>query len=257
MTCRATPLASSHQALVLAAPTPWLAYARAIAVHPVSLAGLVVILALVAGQAGVLGALVVVAAFLGVCTSAPRFSSVRYALDRCFEHRARRQREVQRRKSLARTSLGYQPQYAEIGELVAAVERTDPAEARRLELEDLLDQFVRLAAQHQQCTEALQLAESHPLPAESPPERRVPRDVTPPLRLMRAHAVAARRLAHRDECRRRIERLADELETLDQMVRLVAQRVACPTPDDGLDGELDRRLWELDEAYAAFGELSA
>ena len=65
----------------------------------------------------------------------------------------------------------------------------------------------------------------------------------------------ARRLRHRDECVRRIERLADELEAVDELVRLVAQRVACPPLESELDREIERRLWELDEVDAG-AELS-
>lgn len=251
---------SRSQALVLASTAPTgLAYTCAFAAHPVSLTAFVVTLGLVVGQAGLLGALVVVAGFLATCTSAARSGGVRRALDRCFVERARRRREGRRRRSIAHASTGYQLQYAELWQLITSVERTDPAEARRLELEDLLDQFVRLAAEHQRCTDALQLAESRPLPSEPPPERRVPRDVAPPPdQFARARAITERRTAHRDECRRRTERLADELEAIDQMVRLVAQRIACPQPDDNtLDAGLERRLWELDEAYAAYGALSA
>ena len=67
----------------------------------------------------------------------------------------------------------------------------------------------------------------------------------------------ARRLRHRDECVRRIERLADELEAVDELVRLVAQRAACPMLDGELDREIERRLWELDEVDEALSQLSA
>jgi hypothetical protein len=66
-----------------------------------------------------------------------------------------------------------------------------------------------------------------------------------------------RRMRHRDECVKRIERLADELEAVDELVRLVAQRVACPSLDGELDREIERRLWELDEVDEALNQLSA
>jgi hypothetical protein len=67
----------------------------------------------------------------------------------------------------------------------------------------------------------------------------------------------ARRMRHRDECVRRIERLSDELEAIDELVRLVAQRVACPQIDHELEREIERRLWELDEVDEALNQLSA
>jgi hypothetical protein len=62
---------------------------------------------------------------------------------------------------------------------------------------------------------------------------------------------------HREECLRRVERLADELEAVDELVRLVAQRAACPAIDPDLGREIERRLWELDEVDAAYDQLSA
>jgi hypothetical protein len=64
-------------------------------------------------------------------------------------------------------------------------------------------------------------------------------------------------MRHRDECIRRIERLSDELEAIDELVRLVAQRAACPQLDNDLDREIERRLWELDEVDDALRALSA
>ncbi len=244
--------------LVLASTTPTtLAYAPRLAAHPVSLCALVTTLGIVAAQAGVAGALIVVVAFLAACTTAVRFMGVRHAIDRCREDRARFRRGAARNRAIAGTGSARQLQYGELHELVATIERTDPPEARRLELEELLDHFVRVAVEHERCNEAVRLAETSPVPSEPPPERRVPRDVSPPDRRVRARAIAARRLAHRDTCKRRIEQLADELDAIEQMVRLVAQRVACPRPDANLDGELERRLWELEEVDAALDQLSA
>jgi hypothetical protein len=42
-----------------------------------------------------------------------------------------------------------------------------------------------------------------------------------------------------------------------ELVRLVAQRVACPAIDPELGREIERRLWELDEVDAAYAQLSA
>ena len=44
---------------------------------------------------------------------------------------------------------------------------------------------------------------------------------------------------------------------LSELIRLVAQRVACPALDPDLDREIDRRLWELDEVETALKQLSA
>jgi hypothetical protein len=52
-------------------------------------------------------------------------------------------------------------------------------------------------------------------------------------------------------------KITDEIEGIDQLIRLVAQRTACPMFDVELDREIDRRLWELDEVDAAMHQLSA
>jgi hypothetical protein len=76
-------------------------------------------------------------------------------------------------------------------------------------------------------------------------------------RSKRRRDIVARRVRHREECLRRVEQLADELEAIDELVRLVAQRAACPTVDPDLGKEIERRLWELDEVDAAYDQLSA
>ena len=73
----------------------------------------------------------------------------------------------------------------------------------------------------------------------------------------RRRDIQARRIRHRDVCLRRIARLGEEIEAADELIRLVAQRVACPMLHDDLDREIERRLWELDEVDAAIEQLSA
>ena len=77
-----------------------------------------------------------------------------------------------------------------------------------------------------------------------------------PPRSKRRRDIQARRIRHRDECLRRIEQLADELEAIDELIRLIAQRVACPTLSADLEREIERRLWELDEVDSALHTLS-
>src|SRR6185503_20981124 len=113
----------------------------------------------------------------------------------------------------------------------------------------LLDHFVSLSVSHQKCLDALRLAGSSDLPRTLP--------LPDPNRSVRRREIMARRLRHRDECVRRIERLADEIEAVDELVRLCAQRVACPQLEADLEREIERRLWELDEVDAALSQLSA
>ena len=114
---------------------------------------------------------------------------------------------------------------------------------------DLLDHFVRLSLHHQRCLEAVRLAGAHDLPQTIP--------IGEASRSKRRREIMARRLRHREECLQRVDRLADEIDAVDELVRLVAQRVACPALEPDLEREIERRLWELDEVEAALRQLSA
>jgi hypothetical protein len=226
-----------------------LTYARGALFNPVSLSVMAFAVCVGVGYAGMLGALIATFAFVALGTSATRYKFVRHQLDRQFEYRLRQKREADRMKLLKPTGPVRQQQYAELRDLVSEVERQDAAEAARFELQPLLDHFIQLAVSHQKCLDSLRLAGSSDLPRSLP--------LPDPNRSHRRREIMQRRLRHRDECVRRIERLADELEAIDELVRLVAQRVACPALEGELDREIERRLWELDEVDAALHSLSA
>jgi hypothetical protein len=139
--------------------------------------------------------------------------------------------------------------YDELRTLVEEIERIDEAEAKRFELQDLLDHFVRLTVSHQRCIDALRLSGADSLPAAAP--------VAETGRSSRRGEIVQRRLRHRDQCVRKMAQITDEIEGIDQLVRLVAQRTASPVVEIELDREIDRRLWELDEVDAALHQLSA
>ncbi|MGE5183309.1 MAG: hypothetical protein ACM31C_14665 [Acidobacteriota bacterium] len=226
-----------------------LTYVRGALFNPVSLSVMAFAVCVGVGYAGLLGALVAMMVFLGFGTGATRYRFVRKQLDRQFEYHVRQRRETDRMRMLKPTGPVRQQQYTDLRDLVNEIERTDPDEAQRFELQELLDHFVRLAVNHQRCLDSLRLAGSSDLPRSIPlPEAN---------RSARRREIMARRLRHRDECVRRIERLSDELEAVDELVRLVAQRVACPPVDGELDREIERRLWELDEVDEALSQLSA
>jgi hypothetical protein len=249
------PRLASQNGLVLAPPPALtarstnLTYIRGAIGSPVCVAFAVFAACVGLGYAGLIGAIVAMLAVLGFGASATRYGFVRRHLDRQAQIRERCRREAARLKQLRPTGPVRQQQYIELRELVEEIERTDQAEAARFELQDLLDHFVRLAVSHQRCLEALRLAGSHDLPHAIP--------IVDSTRSKRRREIMARRLRHREECLHRVERLADELEAIDELVRLVAQRTACPALDPDLDREIERRLWELDEVDAALDQLSA
>jgi hypothetical protein len=248
-----TRLGSSEDAVALVAVSPQaqtaLTYVRGALFNPVSLSVMAFAVCVGVGYAGLLGAMVAMLAFLGLGTTATRYRYVRKQLDKQFEYRVRQKREAERMKALKPAGPVRQQQYIDLRDLVCEIERTDGGEAKRFELQELLDHFVKLAGSHQRCLDSLRLAGSSDLPRALP--------MADAHRSARRRDIMARRMRHRDECIRRIERLSDELEAIDELVRLVAQRVACPQLDHDLDREIERRLWELDEVDDALKQLSA
>jgi hypothetical protein len=227
-------------------PGTALTYVRGALVSPVCISMAVFASCIGVGFAGVLGAL---CAFIGVAlviSTSTRYGFVRRHLDREAHTRMRCARETRRIRLLRPAGPVRVQQYIELRALVEETERMDGVEAARFELQDLLEHFARLANTHQRCLDALRLAGSHDLPAALPID---------PHRSKRRREIQVRRLRHREACLARIERLAEELEAVDELIRLVAQRIASPTDELDMDREVDRRLGELDELDAAIRQL--
>lgn len=232
------------------APAPTsLTYVRGAIASPVCVAISVFAACLGLGYAGLLGAIIAMITVITLGAVSSRYRVVQRHLDRQAQLRARAKRETSRLKQLRPSGPVRQTQYLELRDLVEEVERSDGTEAKRFELQDLLDHFVRLSIWHQKCLDALRLTGGNELPVAIP--------ITDANRSKRRREIQARRIRHRDECLRRIERLTDEIDAVDELVRLVAQRSACPALDPELDREIERRLWELDEVDAALSQLSA
>jgi len=232
----------------LPAGTSHATYLRSAVVSPVCLSVAVFAGCVGLGYAGLIGAVIAVVCVLGLGAHTSRFRRVRAYLDGQVEAKAKAKRECQRLKLLRQAGPARVEHYYELRALVEHIERLDLAEAARFELQDLLEQFIRVAINHQRCGDALRLAGPGGLPATP---------ITGTARSRRRSDILQRRIRHRDECTLRMEQLTDELEATDELIRLIAQRVACPEPDRELDRELDRRLWELDEVDVALAQLSA
>jgi hypothetical protein len=201
------------------------------------------------GYAGLLGAAIAILLVVVLAANAARYPWVRCYLDDQARGRDKTRRECQRLKLLRPTAATRLQQYNELRVLVDEIERLDAPEAERFELEDLLDHFVRLAIGHQRCNDSLRLAGALALPTVTV--------ITEAGKSRRRRDILQRRIRHRDHCVRKMEKLVDEIEGIDELVRLVAQRTAAPSLDIELDREIDRRLWELDEVDAALHQLSA
>lgn len=227
--------------------TTSLSYVQGAVTSPVCIAVAIFAACVGLGYAGLLGAIFAMAAIVGLGASATRSRIVRRHIDQQRTMRERCRREIGRLKRLRASGPVRQQQYIELRDLVEHVERLDPSEAARFEMQDLLEHYIHLATTHQQCLDALRLAGSHDLPQTIPLASRS----------KRRREIQARRLRHREECLRQIDRLQDEMEAIDELVRLIAQRVACPNLEPDLEREIERRLWELDEVDEALNQLSA
>jgi hypothetical protein len=238
-----------HLAVVPALPpaiASRLGYVRGAVASPVCVALTLFAACIGLGYAGVVGATVATALVVLFGALASRLRSVRRHLDEQARLHARALRHCKRLKQVRRTSPARLRHYEELRAMVDEVERIDEIEAARFELQDLLDHFVRLALSHQRCVDALRLSGADALPAPKPDTG-----------ASRRGAIVQRRLRHRDDCVQRMAEITDEIEGIDQLIRLVAQRTACPVFDLDLGREIDRRLWELDEVDAAMHQLSA
>ena len=222
-------------------------YVRGAVASPVCVAVTLFAACLGVGYAGLIGAIIATAVVFVLGALVSRYHRVRGYLDEQARIQARTQRHCRRLRQVRRTSPARMRHYEELRMMVEEIERIDESEARRFELQDLLDHFAKLALSHQRCVDALRLSGADALPAPLPESAR----------MSRRSEIVLRRLRHRDECVRRMAQITDEIEGIDQLIRLVAQRTACPAFDLELDREIDRRLGELDEVDAAMLQLSA
>ena len=225
-----------------------LSYMRGALVSPACIAAAVFMACVGLGYMGVLGALFAVLSVIAVTATMTRSDAVRRHLDQqpsCTSGLAGGAGSSNFRPSGPVRSQ----QYIELRALVEQIERLDSADATRFELQGLLDHFVMLGVRHQRCLDALRLAGTNDLPQAIP--------ITDASKSKRRREIMLRRMKHREECLRRIDLIADELEAIDELIRLIAQRIACPALDEDHEREIERRLWELDEVDAALNQLSA
>lgn len=233
----------------LPAGTSRLTYVQGAVGNPVCLAVAVFAGCIGLGAAGLFGAAAFVLAVLVLGANAARYRVVRNYVDGQAHARATARRECRRLKLLQATGATRQQHYEQLRVLVEEIERLDATEATRFELQDLLDHFVRLAVDHQRCLDALRLADASALPPAMPIDQ-----VT---KSKHRREILQHRIRCRDACESRMAEISDELDSIGELIRLIAQRTARPALDVDLGRELDRRLWELKEVDAALDQLSA
>jgi hypothetical protein len=185
--------------------------------------------------------------------STARWPLFRRLLDLHAEARERRRRDLEREARLSLAGPLRRAEFAELNCLVQEIEEQDPAQASRLELQELLDYYIELAVSHQRMVDAVQRADRAPLWEAGAVRSRVDFMATTRQR----QDILARRIQHRDECRTRAAQLADELDAVAEFLHLVSEMTGCPLIEVGLHRELERRLWELEAQETAMRQLNA
>ena len=157
--------------------------------------------------------------------------------------RQRRQRRAARERILPLASFG-RDTLAELTRLVDEIELADPEVAQRFDLEGLLDRHVGLTLGHERALRAVAMSDRTQLARMRESYRADPR--AHPRRV----EMCDRRIKCQLACEQAADWYADELAIVSDLIRLLAQRVACPeetAPDD----IVERQLAELDEDEAA------
>ena len=239
-----------HQvATALARTRP--AYAAQAMGHPASKLTLVTGL----GLATMLASLTLAAVIFTVAASAAWIAAgspqVRQHYDRQREERDRRMRNTQRHAKLV--AAGVDPcGHTELTLLVETIETSDEGwTARRFQLDELLDRYIAVSIAHHRCLQAMhsvdrgallrQLAAAPPMGGDASRCRR---------------ELLERRIACWDRCALQASRFEDELAAITDLIRLLAQRSACP--DGEIDAELVAwRLAEIDAEDSALLQLAA
>jgi hypothetical protein len=179
-----------------------------------------------------------------------RSPAVRTCLDRQAGRRAYHRREARRLALLASTGRMREEQYLELRRLVQSIA---PSDAARFELQDLLDEFVRLAVTHRRCSQAIDLTDA---PSHGPVRRSAQTDSAGRPADRRVE-IRARRDHHREQCLGSLLRLSEDIEAVQDLVRLIVDKTVFAGDVSNVDREIDSRLAELDALDEAMDQVSA
>jgi hypothetical protein len=225
-------------------------YVRRVILHPVSLS--VAALATCSGVAlgGALSAALVFPLVLAAVFGASRLGPMRRTIEGWIAATERRDRERDRIARLEAVATARRAQYDVLADLVQDSEQADPAQAARFGLEDLLDDFVRIA----------DLLERRQRAACAVGALPGPRTASGRTRAGSAADVVTRRIRLTARCAREREMLLNRLDAIEQLIRLIACHIACPALDGDYERAIDRRLEDLDaldEAFVEVGDVDA
>jgi hypothetical protein len=217
-------------------------YLRGALLHPMSVPIVSSGLYFAVCYAGVLAALFTGFGAIAIAAVATRSAFVRAQLDHWAAGQRQRERDRSRMRRVELCGPARAQQYRQLSDLAEEIEGIDAHAATRFELEGLLEQFVETSRALHRCVESLRFA-----PAGDAPfvERSRTRS-----------DIQARRVRRREDTTKRIAELSDELSAIDEMLHLIAHSVHTAGGVTDLRGELDRRMWELDEVERAMAELT-
>jgi hypothetical protein len=185
------------------------------------------------GELPVVVAMAVLFAVVASCRS----PSVRATGMKIARARARRRREATRRRQVREAGFPCERRYLDLCELVDACDAKD---AIRYDLEGLLDHFALTSVAVQRRLKALDLTAC--------------KDAMP-LTAYRAE-IRTRRLRERDASIHAVQRMEDDLDAIEDLVRLIVQRSCASAWDGPLEREIDQRLADLDEIDHARSQLA-
>ncbi|MBA3538061.1 MAG: hypothetical protein H0T79_00385 [Deltaproteobacteria bacterium] len=217
-------------------------YLSGVASDPFFLAGAIPLAAI--SLVSVLGVLIGAFAVMTLGVTSSRWTIMRERVDRRNVEREKRRSEAKRLDLLRKTNPIRRAQYTELRALANQIEASGDAEVSRYALTDLLDYFVKLAVDHERHLEALRL-----VGLEGGHLLRVRQSAT-------CAQIAERRRSQSAECRRNADRIADTLDAIEELVKLMVLRVECPELQLDLEQEIPRRLWELDELDRGMRQLT-
>ncbi|HVK77218.1 MAG TPA: hypothetical protein VM734_28125 [Kofleriaceae bacterium] len=204
-----------------------------------------------------LGSLVAAVVMLAVASGAAWRLATSTRFRRAIDVHVAERRRLERRSACEeRLEAAGIPRHEllELTSMLDEIERSAPNVARRLQLDELLEHWVRLAIAHGRCVHLLRSVDRDALVRAALATRSATGAAAESI--VRHHDVLERRIHAWDECRARADRLGHELAAISELVRLLAQRTACPELPD-LDDDLARILADLDDQDAALAALAA
>ena len=203
--------------------------------HPITLTLGLIGFFTTALTAGLMAAVASLAAVAAAAVLAVQWRPIRRLVTRAVEATERSRRAALREARLEEARSSRRGDLVELACLIEEIHRNDATATA--EVEQVVDAFVERAVRSERLSTAVAPAAAICLPAIEPGDRSAALH----------RELMQRRAAHHDQCMRRARALDRELDAILELVRLVAQRTACPTDlDDEADDLIERRLWEMD-----------